>query len=50
MATWREGGKTRNVYLGSSQKISREEAQEKARAMKREGLGLSPIIYPESGN
>ena len=50
MASWREGGKTRNVYLGSSQKMSREEAQEKARAMKREALGLSPITSPERGN
>ena len=39
MATWREGGKTRNVYLGPSQKISREQAQELAKAMKREALG-----------
>lgn len=50
MASWREGGKLRNVYLGSSQKLSREEAQEKARALKREALGLSPIAPPESGN
>jgi hypothetical protein len=50
MATWREGGKTRNVYLGSSQKMSREEAQEKARAMKGEALGLNPITSPESDN
>jgi len=50
MASWREGGKTKNVYLGSSQKMSREEAQEKARAMKREALGLSPITSPERGN
>ena len=50
MASWREGGKLRNVYLGSSHKMSREEAQEKARALKREALGLSPIAPPESGN
>jgi len=50
MASWREGDKTRNVYLGSSHKMSREEAQEKARAMKREALGLSPITSPERGN
>jgi hypothetical protein len=31
MASWREGRKLRNVYLGSSQRMSREEAQEKAR-------------------
>ena len=34
MATWREGGQTRNVHLGSCRKISREEALQKARAMK----------------
>jgi histone acetyltransferase (RNA polymerase elongator complex component) len=50
MATWREGGKLRNVYLGSSQKMSREEAQEKARALKRDALGLSPIAPHESRN
>ena len=50
MASWREGGKMRNVYLGSSQRMSREEAQERARALKREALGLSPITSPESGN
>ena len=50
MATWREGGKLRNVYLGSSHKMSRAEAQEKARALKREALGLSPITSPERGN
>jgi hypothetical protein len=33
LASWREGGKLRNVYLGSSQRMSREEAQEKARAL-----------------
>jgi hypothetical protein len=48
MASWREGGKFRNVYLGSSQRMSREEALEKARALKREALGLSPIAPPES--
>ena len=41
IASWREGKKIRNVYLGSSQKISSEEAQERARALKREALGLS---------
>jgi len=50
MATWREGGRVKNVYLGSSQKMSREEAQEKAKALKREALGLSPIAPPESEN
>jgi hypothetical protein len=28
----------KNVYLGSSQKMRREEAQEKAKALKREAL------------
>jgi len=46
MASWREGGKTKNVYLGSSQKISREQAQEQAKALKREALGRSPINSP----
>ena len=50
MASWREGGRLRNVYLGSSLRMSREEAQEKARALKREALGLSPIAPPESVN
>jgi uncharacterized protein YigA (DUF484 family) len=50
LASWREGGKLRNVYLGSSHKMSREEAQEKAKALKREALGLSRIAPPESGN
>ena len=50
MASWREGKKIRNVYLGSSQKISLEQAQEKARAMKREALGLSPLIPLENDN
>jgi fumarylacetoacetate (FAA) hydrolase family protein len=35
MASWREGVKMRNVYLGSSQKMSRGEAHERARALKR---------------
>ena len=50
MASWREGKKIRNVYLGSSLKISLEQAQEKARAMKREALGLSPLIPLENDN
>jgi hypothetical protein len=33
-------GKTRNVYLGSCGKMSRQEALEKARAKKAEDLGL----------
>ena len=50
MASWREGGKLRNVYLGSSQRMSREEAQEKARGLKREALGLSSLTPPANGN
>jgi hypothetical protein len=46
MASWREGGKTKNVYLGSSQKISREQAQEQAKALKREALGPPPLASP----
>ena len=49
LASWREGGKLKNVYLGSSLRMSREEAQEKARALKREALGLSPIVSPANG-
>ncbi|MFZ2801549.1 MAG: hypothetical protein WAZ30_15110 [Syntrophorhabdus sp.] len=41
MASWRERKKIRNVYLGSSRKMSLEQAQEKARALKKEALGLS---------
>jgi histone acetyltransferase (RNA polymerase elongator complex component) len=51
MASWREGKKIRNVYLGSSQKMSLKQAQELARAMKREALGLSlPLPPPVNGN
>jgi hypothetical protein len=48
LASWREGGKLRNVYLGSSKRMSREEAQEKARALKREALGISSLTSHES--
>jgi hypothetical protein len=41
MASWRKGKKVKNVYLGSSQKLSRDAALQKARALKREALGLS---------
>jgi hypothetical protein len=40
MASWREGGRTRNVHLGSCKRVSREAALQKARAMKAEALGL----------
>jgi hypothetical protein len=38
MASWREGGKTRNVHLGSARKMDAAEARQKAREMKAEGL------------
>lgn len=41
MANWREGGKVRNVHLGSCERISQSEALQKARAIKAEALGLS---------
>jgi hypothetical protein len=40
MASWREGGKTRNVHLGSCKKMDAAEARRKARAMKAEALGM----------
>jgi hypothetical protein len=40
MASWREGGKVHNVHLGSTKKLSKQEAQEKAKKMKAEALGL----------
>ncbi len=39
-AAWMVGGKTRNVYLGSCKKMSREEALQKARRMKAQELGI----------
>ena len=50
LASWRVGGKLRNVYLGSSQRMSREEALERARALKREALGLSSRTPSANGN
>jgi hypothetical protein len=38
MATWREGGKTRNVHLGSARKIDAETALQMARKMKTEAI------------
>ena len=43
MASWREGGKTRNVHLGSARKMDAAEARQKARAMKAEGLGYRRV-------
>ena len=39
MASWREGGRTRNVHLGSSRKMDAEAARQKARRMKAKALG-----------
>jgi len=41
MANWREGGKVRNVHLGSCGKMDEETAMQKARAIKADALGLS---------
>ncbi|MEI6104198.1 MAG: hypothetical protein WCP70_09660 [Methanothrix sp.] len=45
MPFWREGGKTRNVHLGSARKMDAAQARKKAREMKAEGLG-----YHETGD
>lgn len=50
MASWREGGRIKNVYLGPSHKMSRTQAQEQAKALKREALGLSSLTPPANGN
>jgi hypothetical protein len=34
VASWREGQKMKNVYLGSAQKMTRKQAMEKAKALK----------------
>ena len=38
--SWREGGKTRNVHLGSARKMDGEAASQKARERKAEALGM----------
>ncbi len=43
MASWREGGKVRNVHLGSCRKVDHETALQKARKMKIEILGVSCV-------
>ena len=44
MASWREGGKTRNVHLGSVRKMDTEAARRKARVMTAEDiLDILPI-------
>jgi len=38
MANWREGGKVRNVHLGSCKKLDTEAALQKARKVKADAL------------
>jgi hypothetical protein len=40
LAGWREGGKVRKVYLGSSRKMDQAAATRKARALKAAALGI----------
>lgn len=40
MATWREGGETRNIHLGSCAKMDAQTALQKARKMKSEALRI----------
>ncbi|MCX6673106.1 MAG: tetratricopeptide repeat protein [Methanothrix sp.] len=44
-APWREGGKTRNVHLGSSRMMDTAEARQKARETKAEALGRHETGY-----
>jgi len=46
MATWREGGKVRNAYLGSCRRLSREEALEKAMQLKAQALETRRLCSP----
>ncbi|MFA6372425.1 MAG: hypothetical protein WCW68_07355 [Methanothrix sp.] len=39
VASWREGGRCKKVYLGSTKKMSQAEAMQKAREMKAKALG-----------
>ena len=50
MASWRESGKVRNIHLGSTRKLSRQAAMQKARKMKAEALGttLLPVETHEA--
>jgi len=40
MATWREGGKVRNVHLGNCGKMDAETAKQNAREMKAAALAI----------
>jgi len=42
VASWREGGRCRKVYLGSCRVMSREAALQKARGMKAKALNAVP--------
>ena len=42
MANWREGGKVRNVHLGSCKKLDAEAALQKARKVKADALRSEP--------
>ena len=42
MASWREGGKVRNVHLGSCKKMNAEAAMQKAWKQKAEALAIKP--------
>jgi len=44
MASWREGGKMRNVHLGSNRKMDAEAARQKARERKAEALRLDLML------
>lgn len=45
VASWREGAKTKKVYLGSTKKLSQADALAKARKLKAEALGLSAMFF-----
>jgi len=47
-AEWKNGSKVKTVYLGSCRKVSREQAQSKARALKAEFLGLNQDLPGEA--
>ncbi len=40
VASWREGERTKKIYLGSCNKMSRSDALQKARRVKAEALGV----------
>ena len=49
MASWREGGKTRNVHLGSTRKMDAEAARQKARADEGGGAGDAGVAAELAG-